>query len=64
MGKGWEGLRRPEGQWAPHWMRDVEEGEVEVENIIEVRKRSVNVRYYMKSTYTFELFILVTSKSV
>lgn len=43
MGKGWEGWRRPEGQWAPHWMRDVEEGEVEVENIIEVRKRSVNV---------------------
>ena len=64
MGKGWEGWRRPEGQLAPHWMRDVEEGEVEVENIIEVRKRSVNVRYYMKSTYTFELFILVTSKSV
>ena len=45
-------------------MRDVEEREVEVENIIEVRKRSVNVRYYMKSTYTFELFILFTRKSV
>ena len=45
-------------------MRDVEEGEVEVENIIEVRKRSVNVRYYMKSTYTFELFVIATSRSV
>ena len=45
-------------------MRDVEEGEVEVENITEVRKQSVNVRYYMESTYTFESFILVTSKSV
>ena len=43
MGKGWEGWQRPDGQWVPHWMRDVEEGEVEVENIIEVRKRSVNV---------------------
>jgi hypothetical protein len=34
-----------EARGAPHWMRDVEEGEVVVENIIEERKRPVNVRY-------------------